>query len=319
MRQFSFSLVLAFFALNFLSCSNDDGSTEIPAPCFEYRNQLNLEVLFINCSENALTFSWEFGDGETGEGFNPTHTYKSAGVYNVKVTAFADGSEEGQELEQEIIVEEIGDPIACLSVSTKTATPGQEIEFLNCSENSFKFVWDFGDGTTSSLLNPRHIFEASGTYKVILSAYAVDGSFYDTSSVSIRIGEKYLLGFRLLKYPATNGNATWDPELPFPLPIDGIGPEPDIKISYKRDFDNNANETAVAYDLESTDIPYEYMLNNAIKVAEDTWEFAAIEDDGFLGSETISDWSGTLFDKGENGAIELVMGDITLEVLYEVR
>ena len=35
---------------------------------------------------NALTYSWEFGDGETGTGSNPEHTYDSAGTYKVNLT-----------------------------------------------------------------------------------------------------------------------------------------------------------------------------------------------------------------------------------------
>ena len=35
---------------------------------------------------NTLTYSWEFGDGETGTGSNPEHTYDSAGTYDVNLT-----------------------------------------------------------------------------------------------------------------------------------------------------------------------------------------------------------------------------------------
>jgi DNA/RNA endonuclease G (NUC1) len=35
---------------------------------------------------DALTFSWNFGDGETGNGANVTHTYAAAGTYTVRLT-----------------------------------------------------------------------------------------------------------------------------------------------------------------------------------------------------------------------------------------
>ena len=40
---------------------------------------------------NALTYSWDFGDGETGTGSNPEHMYDSAGTYKVNLTV-SDGS-----------------------------------------------------------------------------------------------------------------------------------------------------------------------------------------------------------------------------------
>ena len=34
----------------------------------------------------ALVYGWSFGDGTTGTGMNPTHTYSQAGTYNVSLT-----------------------------------------------------------------------------------------------------------------------------------------------------------------------------------------------------------------------------------------
>ena len=292
---------------------------EEPKACFEYRNQLNLEVLFINCSVNASSFKWDFGDGNTGSGYNPAHTYAAAGVYTVTLKAFAPGSNEPVELQQEITVELVGDPEACFEVSNAAVAPGEEISFLNCSQNSFRFEWDFGDDGVSSQINPAHSYEESGQYEVTLKAYAADGSFFDSETITINVGERYLIGFILRDYPATNGSATWDPQLPFPLPIDGIGPEPDITVGYKRDFDGNFNYTSVVYDIERSDLPYEWNLSTGIKMADDTWEFVVNDDEGVFGSEEMSKWSGTLNDKGSNGTITLTMDEVELEVLYEIR
>ena len=38
-------------------------------------------------SDNALTFSWDFGDGETSTEASPMHSYAAAGSYNVRLTA----------------------------------------------------------------------------------------------------------------------------------------------------------------------------------------------------------------------------------------
>ena len=45
-----------------------------------------LSVQFTDVSSKAESWSWEFGDGTTSTLQNPTHSYNSSGVYNVKLT-----------------------------------------------------------------------------------------------------------------------------------------------------------------------------------------------------------------------------------------
>lgn len=42
--------------------------------------------------------------------------------------------------------------------------------FENTSENAEAYLWDFGDGTTTTEMAPRHIFRESGNYLVMLEA-----------------------------------------------------------------------------------------------------------------------------------------------------
>ncbi len=49
-------------------------------------------------------------------------------------------------------------------------TPGSPIQFTNNSINGLDFLWDFGDGTTSTLLNPVHTYNSFGNYTVSLIA-----------------------------------------------------------------------------------------------------------------------------------------------------
>ncbi|MFA4851514.1 MAG: PKD domain-containing protein [Bacteroidales bacterium] len=46
------------------------------------------------------------------------------------------------------------------------------VHFTNQSTNANQFLWDFGDGATSSDLNPDHTYTAYGDYTVSLIAYA---------------------------------------------------------------------------------------------------------------------------------------------------
>lgn len=46
----------------------------------------------------------------------------------------------------------------------------QTITFTNTSTNATNYTWDFGDGNTSSQINPVHIYSAEGDYTVALTA-----------------------------------------------------------------------------------------------------------------------------------------------------
>ena len=52
-----------------------------------------MDVDFFNTSNNANSYEWDFGDGNTSTDFNPTHTYANNGTYNVCLTAFSDCNE----------------------------------------------------------------------------------------------------------------------------------------------------------------------------------------------------------------------------------
>jgi PKD repeat protein len=82
------------------SCSDDDGDTpdpvEDPIASFQFEvDDTNfLEVTFTNFSQNATSYSWDFGDGSAAStDESPVYTYAAAGDYTVTLTASnADGA-----------------------------------------------------------------------------------------------------------------------------------------------------------------------------------------------------------------------------------
>lgn len=51
-----------------------------------------LNVQFFNNSENAISYEWHFGDGETSTEIEPAHTYNNKGVYSVTLIAFSENA-----------------------------------------------------------------------------------------------------------------------------------------------------------------------------------------------------------------------------------
>lgn len=47
----------------------------------------------------------------------------------------------------------------------------REIQFHNQSENAMEYLWDFGDGTTSTEVNPVHTYSENGSFLVRLTTY----------------------------------------------------------------------------------------------------------------------------------------------------
>jgi gliding motility-associated-like protein len=48
------------------------------------------EIQFINRSSNAVNYVWNFGDGESSELYEPTHSYASSGIYDVTLSVWSE-------------------------------------------------------------------------------------------------------------------------------------------------------------------------------------------------------------------------------------
>jgi uncharacterized protein (TIGR02145 family) len=64
--------------------------------------------------------------------------------------------------------EEVSEPVACFEVSKENATINESISFTNCSQNAESYIWNFGDGTTSTEKDPVHAYAVTGLYTVSL-------------------------------------------------------------------------------------------------------------------------------------------------------
>lgn len=76
--------------VSFVSCKDDEEDPPAnPIASFQYAVSTTnfLEVTFTNFSQNAATYEWNFGDGQTSTEASPVHTYTSAGNYTVVLTA----------------------------------------------------------------------------------------------------------------------------------------------------------------------------------------------------------------------------------------
>ena len=116
----------------------------------------------------SITFTWDFGDGTTSTSATPTHTYTASGIYKVHVTA-TDGTNTSF-FDQYINVSDI--PSVSYNVLPATVN-GTYYTFISTSTVTAGYIasyaWSFGDGTTSTLSNPSHIYSTAGSKTVGLT------------------------------------------------------------------------------------------------------------------------------------------------------
>ncbi len=87
-KKLNILFLLSLLGLVFTACSEDDGKTPSTPPTAAFEFTVNeLVVTFNNTSTNASSYIWNFGDGNNSTEANPTHTYASAGTYEVEMYA----------------------------------------------------------------------------------------------------------------------------------------------------------------------------------------------------------------------------------------
>ena len=95
MRKFNWVMLLLFVVgmTTFQSCEKEETTPPTPLPnpisCFSSNVSVtypNEDVTFLNCSQNAESYSWDFGDGRTSIEASPEHAFSSIGTYRVALT-----------------------------------------------------------------------------------------------------------------------------------------------------------------------------------------------------------------------------------------
>jgi uncharacterized repeat protein (TIGR01451 family) len=134
----------------------------------------NQVVTFTNTSTGtALTFVWSFGDGMTSTLSSPTHAYAVAGLYTVTLTAH---NNYGPDSAAQAAIT-VGAPAAAsFNASATNVGINQVVTFTNTSTGTaLTFLWNFGDGVTSTVTSPTHAYTNAGVYTVTLTAHNVYG------------------------------------------------------------------------------------------------------------------------------------------------
>ena len=157
----------------------------------------DLSVSFADLSsQNPTSWFWDFGDGNTSTMQNPLHTYSGAGSYTVCLTTSNPCGADMTCFNVDLVCDE---PIAAWSSTDQ----GWNYTFSDLStQGATSWLWDFGDGNTSTMQNPTHTYSSLGTFLVCLTSTNACGS--DSSCSNVVISDAGLFeegGFELVLYP----------------------------------------------------------------------------------------------------------------------
>ena len=134
-----------------------------------------LSVNFLNQSFNAISYSWDFGDGGTSTLTNPSHTYTAFGNYTVTlVTINVLGCSDT--LVKAAYIKMSPPQVTINSLPLDGCSPIIHTFTTTITSNDpvVNYLWDFGDGTTSIAVNPTHTF-GTGVYVIKLFITTVSG------------------------------------------------------------------------------------------------------------------------------------------------
>lgn len=126
----------------------------------------------VTAVDGIASYLWDFGDGTTSTQANPSHVYNSTGKYDIKLTITTTGGCTVTTTETEGV--KVGTPPApAFSIPNSDVCASAPVLFTNLTPHppADEYLWDFGDGATSTAQNPNHIYLDTGTFVVKLTAF----------------------------------------------------------------------------------------------------------------------------------------------------
>jgi gliding motility-associated-like protein len=193
------------FELNKIDLAGRSGGIGFPGVIndlsFDPYNNFNFQVIdscsgviSFNAKTNlpgALQWEWDFGDGTKSNLQNPVHDYpQSNKLYYVKLKISSLNS--CGSIEKGLSIPSSGLYTKTVFDFVSLCDSGY-VRFINKSytypDRNVEYLWEFGDGSTSTDVNPIHIYSNSGTYDVKLKINSNLLCLNDSASQTLEIGK----------------------------------------------------------------------------------------------------------------------------------
>jgi PKD repeat protein len=132
----------------------------------------------VDIDGSVTSWFWDFGDGRTSFQEDPFHQYDDKGNFTVTLVVTDDDGASGS-VSMEVLLVNVG-PSAGFTFDPDEGTVGVDVRFMDKSSDPegkvLEYLWNFGDGSTSTGMNPLHAFDSSGTKSVSLTVTDDEGA-----------------------------------------------------------------------------------------------------------------------------------------------
>jgi len=148
---------------------------------------------------NIVSYKWDFGDGTSGSGKSPIHTYTNLATRTAILTVTDD---EGLTNQASIEIEISSSPVARIKYSPRTGESPLKVDFDasnskpadKANGSITKYEWDFGDGKNGYGEKISHTFTKSETFIVTLEI-TDDQGLNDSTTVEVEVYSKPVASF----------------------------------------------------------------------------------------------------------------------------
>jgi len=175
-----------------------------------------LDVNFTSSVVNDLdSLRWYFGDGGTSSAANPSHTYQNVGSYSVVLHAYGPYGNDTETKTNYINVIAPNAVSAGFSALPLTGIAPMGVQFTNSSVGTIDSVrWHFGDGVSSTNMNPAHEYQSEGVYTVSLNVFGPVNDDVMTSENYVTVYDARPIITSVTDVPDDQGGKVflrWDP------------------------------------------------------------------------------------------------------------
>ncbi|MGR6088351.1 MAG: PKD domain-containing protein [Arcticibacter sp.] len=157
-------------------------------------------VYFQNTSTGSgLSYAWTFSNGASSTLQNPYINFGAPGWYYACLNIYNNAQSCSDTYCDSIYVSG-GSGLPCDANFSYQSSPAGGYLFTPTGTGNVSWSWNFGDGTTSSLANPNHVYAQGGTYQVILTVVNSAG-LSCTSLQTIIVGNTLSCSANFAIYP----------------------------------------------------------------------------------------------------------------------